>query len=164
MADGARRRGLLRGLGRVRRRGVSRWARPSRRWRCGSPACPEAVPAAVGAVVVTAGALQLTAMEGAAPGLLPERARARSARSPARRRRRLAPRPAAGAPVRGRCCGNLMVILLLAGVMDLAAMAAVTAAITLERVAPAGQSVARAVGLVAVLTGALLLARAAGLS
>ena len=61
------------------------------------------------------------------------------------------------------CCGNLMLILLLAGVMDLTAMTAMTAAITLERVAPAGLRVARAVGLVAVVAGVLLIARAAAL-
>ena len=42
-------------------------------------------------------------------------------------------------------------------------MAAVTAAITLERLAPDGQRVARAVGLVAVVAGVLLIARAAAL-
>jgi hypothetical protein len=47
--------------------------------------------------------------------------------------------------------------------MDLTAMTAMTAAITLERVAPAGLRVARAVGLVAVVAGVLLIARAAAL-
>jgi len=40
----------------------------------------------------------------------------------------------------------------------------VTAAITVERVAPAGQRVARAIGLVAVAAGALLIARAVALA
>ena len=60
------------------------------------------------------------------------------------------------------CCGNLMVILLVAGVMDLRAMAVVTTAITAERVAPAGERVARAIGALVVAAGVLLLARAAG--
>jgi len=47
--------------------------------------------------------------------------------------------------------------------MDLRAMAVVTAAITVERLAPAGVRVERAIGAVAVAAGLLLLARAAGL-
>jgi predicted metal-binding membrane protein len=61
------------------------------------------------------------------------------------------------------CCGNLMVILLVIGIMDLRAMAAVTAAITLERLAPAGERIARVIGAVVVVAGVLLVARAAGL-
>jgi predicted metal-binding membrane protein len=47
--------------------------------------------------------------------------------------------------------------------MDLRAMAVVTAAITVERHAPAGERVARAIGAVVVGAGLLLIARAAGL-
>jgi predicted metal-binding membrane protein len=63
----------------------------------------------------------------------------------------------------GPCCANLMVILLVVGVMDLRAMAVVTMAITAERLAPAGERVARAIGLVSVGAGLVLIARAAGL-
>ena len=63
----------------------------------------------------------------------------------------------------GPCCANLMVILLVVGVMDLRAMAVVTAAITAERLAPAGGRVARAIGLVSIGTGLFLIARSAGL-
>jgi predicted metal-binding membrane protein len=56
-----------------------------------------------------------------------------------------------------------MVILLVIGVMDLRAMAVVTAAITTERLAPAGEWVTRAIGVVVVAAGLLLIARAAGL-
>ena len=52
---------------------------------------------------------------------------------------------------------------LIMGVMDLRVMAVVTAAITAERLAPAGERVARAVGVGVVGAGMLLLARAAGL-
>jgi predicted metal-binding membrane protein len=62
-----------------------------------------------------------------------------------------------------RCCAGLMAILLVIGVMDLRAMAAVAAAITVERLAPAGERVARAIGVVVVGTGLFLIARAAGL-
>src|SRR5512134_3571260 len=61
------------------------------------------------------------------------------------------------------CCAGLMVILLVIGVMDLRAMAVVAAAITVERLVPAGERVARATGAVAVGAGLFLIARAAGL-
>jgi predicted metal-binding membrane protein len=63
----------------------------------------------------------------------------------------------------GQCCANLMAILLVIGVMDLSAMAVVTAAISAERLAPAGERVARATGAVAVGAGLFLIARAAQL-
>jgi predicted metal-binding membrane protein len=58
------------------------------------------------------------------------------------------------------CCGNLILILLIIGVMDLRAMAIVTAAITGERLAMSGERVARAIGGVVAGAGLLLLARA----
>jgi predicted metal-binding membrane protein len=61
------------------------------------------------------------------------------------------------------CCVGLTAILLVIGVMDLRVMAAVTTAITVERLAPAGERVARAIGAVVVAAGLLLIARAAGL-
>jgi predicted metal-binding membrane protein len=61
------------------------------------------------------------------------------------------------------CCAGLTAILLVIGVMDLRAMAVVTAAITVERLAPAGERIARAIGAVAVGAGLFLIARAAGL-
>jgi hypothetical protein len=45
--------------------------------------------------------------------------------------------------------------------MDLRAMALVTAAITIERLVPAGEHVARAIGLIFVGTGLFLITRAA---
>jgi hypothetical protein len=47
--------------------------------------------------------------------------------------------------------------------MDLRAMAVVTAAITVERLAPAGERFARAIGAVAVGAGLFMIARAVGL-
>ena len=61
-------------------------------------------------------------------------------------------------------CAGLTAILLVIGVMDLRAMAVITAAITAERVAPGGERVARAIGAVASGTGLFLIARAAGLA
>ena len=63
----------------------------------------------------------------------------------------------------GCCCAGLTAILLVIGVMDLRAMAAVTAAVTVERLAPAGERVARAIGAIVVGSGLLLIAQAAGL-
>jgi predicted metal-binding membrane protein len=60
------------------------------------------------------------------------------------------------------CCANLTAILLVIGVMDLRTMALVMAAITMERIAPAGERVARAIGVVIVGIGLFLIARAAG--
>ena len=59
------------------------------------------------------------------------------------------------------CCASLMAVLLVIGVMDLRAMAVVTAAITIERLAPAGERVARVIGAVVVGAGLLLIAQAA---
>jgi predicted metal-binding membrane protein len=61
------------------------------------------------------------------------------------------------------CCGGLMAVLLVVGVMDLRVMAAVAAAITVERLAPAGEWIARGIGILVVGSGLFLIARAAGL-
>jgi len=60
------------------------------------------------------------------------------------------------------CCAGLTVILLVIGVMDPRAMAVVTAAITVERLAPAGERIARGIGIVIVAVGLFLIARAVG--
>jgi len=61
------------------------------------------------------------------------------------------------------CCAGLSAILLVMGVMDLRVMAAVTAAITIERLAPAGERVARGIGVVVLVAGLVLIVRATGL-
>ena len=53
-----------------------------------------------------------------------------------------------------------MAVLLVIGVMDLRVMAAVAAAITIERLAPAGERAARAIGAVVVGAGLLLIGNA----
>ncbi len=60
----------------------------------------------------------------------------------------------------GLSCANLTAILLVVGVMDLRAMAAITAAITAERLAPAGEHVARIIGAAVIGTGLFLIVRA----
>jgi predicted metal-binding membrane protein len=120
-----------------------------------------AVPIAVGVVVLIAGALQFTAWKARHLAYCREMP-GRGCTLPAD----------AGAAWRhglrlglhcSRCCFGLMAILLAIGVMDLRAMAVVAAAITVERLAPAGERVARATGAVAVGVGLFLIAQAAGL-
>ena len=62
-----------------------------------------------------------------------------------------------------QCCAGPTAILLVMGVMDLGVMAVVAAAVNLERLAPAGERVAHAIGIVAVAAGLLVIARAGGL-
>ena len=125
------------------------------------PALARAVPIAVGVVVLMAGALQFTAWK----------ARRLACCRGAPERGRLRPADAGTAWRHGlrlgldcsQCCGGLMAILLVIGVMDLLTMAVVGAAITVERLVPAGERVARAIGVVVVGAGVVLIARAAGL-
>ncbi len=56
------------------------------------------------------------------------------------------------------CCANLMLVAVVMGVMDMTVMALITAAIAVERLAPAGVRPARAVGIVLIANGVLLLA------
>ena len=125
------------------------------------PALARAVPFAVGITVLAAGAIQLTTWK--ARHLACCRETAGCGHS-----------PGADASTAWRhglrlgiqciyCCANLMVIPLVIGVMDLRAMAVVTAAITLERLAPAGERMARAIGAVTLGAGLFLIARAAAL-
>jgi predicted metal-binding membrane protein len=61
------------------------------------------------------------------------------------------------------CCASLTAVLLVIGVMDLRAMTVVAAAITAERLAPAGQRVAKIIGVAVVAVGLFLIARETGL-
>jgi len=124
------------------------------------PTLARAVPVAVGAVVLIAGLLQLTPWKARQLGCCRE-APGRGVWLPAD----------AGTAWRhglslglhcSRCCVGLMAILLVLGVMDLRAMAVVAAAITVERLAPGGERVARGIGVLLVVAGLFLVARAAG--
>ena len=125
------------------------------------PALARAVPTAVGGVMLIAGALQFSARKAhllacCRGALVLGRALAADAGTAWRHGLRLGLHCI-------DCCAGLTAILLVAGVMDLRAMAVVTAAITAERLAPAGKRVARAIGTVAAAAGLLLIARAAGI-
>jgi predicted metal-binding membrane protein len=125
------------------------------------PALARAAPIAGGVVVLIAGALQFTAWK----------ARHLSCCREAPGCNRTLPTDAGTAWRHGLrlglhcsyCCAGLMAILLVIGVMDLRAMVVMAAAITIERLAPAGERVARAIGAVIVGAGLFLTARAAGL-
>jgi len=125
------------------------------------PALARAVPIAVGVVILIAASVQFTAWK------MHHLACCREA--PGRGRTLGAD---AGTAWRhglrlgfhcSRCCAGLMAILLVTGIMDLRAMAVVAATITVERLAPGGERVARATGTVGVAAGLLAIARTAGL-
>jgi predicted metal-binding membrane protein len=125
------------------------------------PALSRAVPIGVGAILMIAGSLQFTAWK----------ARRLACCREAPGCGRLLPAGAGAAWRHGlrlgllcvHCCFGLTAVLLGLGVMDLRAMVAVTVAITAERLAAAGERVARAIGVVVVGAGLLLLVKAAGL-
>jgi predicted metal-binding membrane protein len=122
-------------------------------------ALARAVPLAVGVVVLIAGALQFSAWKARQLDCC------RAAPGPCLR----LPADAGTAWRHGLClglhcsycCAGPTAILLVVGVMDLRAMAVVTAAVTLERLAPAGARVAHAIGALIVAAGWLLIVRAA---
>jgi len=120
------------------------------------PAAARAVPVAAGAIVLLAGALQLTgwkARQLECCRRMPEAGIGADAVSAWAHGLRL-----------GRhcsfCCCGLTASLLAVGAMDLRAMALVTAAVNIERIA--GERVARAIGVAIMGTGIVLIARAAG--
>ena len=123
------------------------------------PALARAVPVAAGLVVLIAGALQFSAWKAhhlaccrAAPGCF-------------------LPADVATAWRRGLhlglhclyCSAGPTAILLVMGVMDLRVMAVVTAATTLESLAPSGKRAAQAIGAIALGVGLFLVAQAVGL-
>jgi predicted metal-binding membrane protein len=125
------------------------------------PELARAVPMAVGVVVLIAGVLQFTAWKAhhlaccrEAPG------RGRTVPADAGTAWRHGLRLGLHC---GYCSAGLTATLLVVGIMDLRAMTAVTAAITVERLAPCGERVARAIGAVLNGAGVFLIARAVGL-
>ena len=126
------------------------------------PALARAVPIAVGVVMLIAGCTPAHRVEGASPGVLPRDTRARPYTA-GRRRARPGDTVCASVSTASTVVRGLMAILLVIGVMDLRAMVVVAAAITVERLAPAGERVAQAIGVVVVGSGLFLIARAAGL-
>ena len=124
------------------------------------PELARAAPIAAGVVVLVAGGIQLTRWKSRHLAMF------RAAVEPAHRER-----PDVGIAWRyglrlGRDCGlscaGLMASLLVLGAMDVRAMAIATVVITVERLAPAGEHIARAIGVGAIVVGSVLIARGAG--
>jgi predicted metal-binding membrane protein len=124
------------------------------------PAVSRAVPVTVGVIVAIAGAFQFTAWKA--------RHLACCREAPESFRRSAASTPAAWKQgVRlglhcSSCSAGFTTILLVIGVMDLHVMAVVTAATTIERLAPDGERVARFIGGAIVAAGLLLIVQAIG--
>jgi predicted metal-binding membrane protein len=57
------------------------------------------------------------------------------------------------------CCSGLVIVLLVLGVMDLRVMAIVTAVVTLERLAPGAEQIARAAGVIILGAGLFVMTR-----
>jgi predicted metal-binding membrane protein len=125
------------------------------------PALAHAVPIAAGLVVLIAGALQFTAWKAHHLECCREEPRrGRTLPADARTAWRLGLR--LGLHCSYSSAGPTAILLVL-GVMDLRVMTVVTAAITLERLAPAVERTARAIGTIVVAAGLFLIGRAAGL-
>jgi predicted metal-binding membrane protein len=122
------------------------------------PALARTAPIAAGVVILFAGAMQFTSFKAHHLGCC-----------------RVAPRRGCTLPADAGtawrhglglglhcsyCCAGFTAVLLAAGVMNLRAMALVTALITVERLTPGGKRVAQAVGAVLVGVGLFLTARA----
>ena len=122
------------------------------------PAVARAVPVASGIVVLIAGVVQLTAWKARHLACCRGASRARGGT--------LSADPDAAWKYGLRlglhctyCCASLTAVLLVLGVMDLRAMTVVAAAMTAERLAPAGQRVAKIIGVLVVAAGLFLIAR-----
>jgi len=120
----------------------------------GSPTLARFAPVAVGITMLLAGTVQLTSWK--------TRLLLQCRESPCGRSLPASTRSAWRHGIRlgvrcTLCCIGLMTILIVVGVMDLAAMGIVATAITVERLAPNPGRAARAAGVLAVAAGALVI-------
>lgn len=125
------------------------------------PALSRAVPFGCGAVIVMAGAMQFTAWK-AHHLICCREAPGQGRQLPADMRTAWSHGLRLGLHC-GYCTAGLTAVLLALGVMDLRVMVVVTLAITAERLAPEPLVVARAIGVLTVVSGLLWLAHAAAL-
>jgi predicted metal-binding membrane protein len=126
------------------------------------PSAAHALPFGVGAAVVIAGALQFSAWKAHHLACCREAAGGRSlVRAALEANSFSAVRFGIRLGVHcAHCCAGLTAILLVIGVMDVRAMTIVTACITTERLAPAGALIARALGVIIIGAGLVLIAHA----
>lgn len=130
------------------------------------PVLAQTAPISIGLVVLTAGALQLTRWK--AHHLACCRGRSCHGALRGGHATPAGPLTALRHGMRlglhcSQCCAGLTAVLLVSGIMDVPAMVGVTAGITLERLAPAGERIARLVGAVLIGAGSFLTLRAASL-
>jgi predicted metal-binding membrane protein len=125
------------------------------------PTVARAVPIATGVVILIAGALQFTMWKSR---------HLRCCREASGCGRRWSPNTATAWRLGVRlgfhcscCSAGLTAILLVAGVMNLSVMAMVMAAITIERLAPDGERVARAIGGASIVAGLFQIWQTSGL-
>jgi predicted metal-binding membrane protein len=124
------------------------------------PALAGAVPIGTGAIVVIAGALQFSGWKAHHLACCRDAmGRGRILRADAGLAWRHGLRLGLHC---SNCCAGATTILLVIGVMDLRAMAVMTAANTVERFAPQGERVVRVLGIVAVGAGLFMITRAIG--
>lgn len=128
------------------------------------PVLAGGVPIAIGMVVLGAGVLQFTRWK--AHHLACSRNDCRRGLLPCGQASPVTPMTAVRDGVRlgfhcSQCCAGLTAALLVAGIMDWPVMLAVTVAINLERLAPAGERVAQLIGAVVIGAGLLVIVRAA---
>jgi predicted metal-binding membrane protein len=124
------------------------------------PALSRLVPGAIGIVVLIAGMYQFTSWKRRHLAICRE---AWVHHDPSRVDPNAAWRH--GIQLGLRCsasCAGLMTVLLVVGVMDMRAMAILTVAMTIERLAPAGHRIAQAIGTILMCTGLFLIAHVAG--
>jgi predicted metal-binding membrane protein len=121
------------------------------------PAVARLVPIMIGAIVLVAGVLQLTHWKLRHLACCRDVVSDRTLRPNAATAWRLGVRLGLHC---GYCCSNLMMILLVLGVMDLRAMAVVTAAITLERLSPVGARIPQLIGTIVIGAGMFLVTHA----
>ena len=120
------------------------------------PTLAHSVPLITGAVLLFAGGLQLTAWKARQLCRCRDEANCLSMLSPDAR---TAWRHGLGLGMHCLlCCLGLMMALLVTGVMNLGAMALITIAITVERLAPSPTLVARTAGVVMITAGVLVIA------
>jgi predicted metal-binding membrane protein len=124
------------------------------------PALSRAVPAGSSLVVLIAGALQFSAWKAHQLARCRQSLCGRSLAHDSRMALRHGVRLGLHCSY---CCSGLTAILLAMGVMDLPAMLVVTAANTVERLAPTGERAARVVGAVLVVAGLFRLGRSIGM-
>lgn len=126
------------------------------------PPLPGTVPIAIGLVILVAGSLQFTKWKARVLARCrAECSRESHGRADASENLTSAWRHGMRLGLQcAQCCAGITAALLVTGMMDWSVMFAATGAITLERLAPAGERVARVIGVVMVGAGCFLILRA----